>query len=118
MSLVLTSGWKLHNTNNDEFAYESIDNYQIEKELEVNKKYYLQYSIITNNRMRISSPLYTIIRNLSIDPEAKISIEPVNNFDNGYIELFLKGETDPETNIEYAVTGSFKIVRASEKDNY
>jgi hypothetical protein len=76
MNLISTSGWKLHNSNEDEFAYESIDSYYIDKDLNNNEKYYLQYEVITNNKMLISSPLYTIIKSLSIDPPVKLKIIP------------------------------------------
>lgn len=118
MNLISTSGWKLHNSNEDEFAYESIDSYYIDKDLNNNEKYYLQYEVITNNKMLVSSPLYTIIKSLSIDPPVKLKIIPQNDYNNGIITLDLEGEIDNDTGIEHAVTGSFVITRSDEKNKY
>lgn len=116
--LIATSDWKLHNAAQDNVVYESINTYQFNQELEMNRIYYVVYSVETTNGMIVSSQKYKVMQSLSINPEIKAHLVPKMNKDNGYVELFLQGEINEETGIEDAVTGMFKIVRSSSLDNF
>lgn len=116
--LIATSDWQFHNVAQDDVIYESINTYQFNKELEMNRIYYVTYSVETTNGLIETSQKYKIMQSLSINPEIKARLVPIMHKDNGYVELTLQGEVNPDTGIENAVTGMFKIVRSSSLDEF
>lgn len=114
--IIKTSGELIHNSTNDDL-YESYDYFDINQDLEENKAYYLKYTVTTLNGLVRSSPNYRIMQKRSIDPDLKADLIASLNFDNGYVNLSLVGKTDDSGN-EYAATGDYKILRASEEDGY
>lgn len=116
--LIKTSDWTLHNITQDNLTYESSDTYEFNQDLEMNRVYYINYQVETTNGLIESSPRYKVMQSLSINPEIQATLIPIMNKDNGYVDLRLQGEPDPESGIEKAVTGMFKIVRASSIDNF
>ena len=117
LNLIQTSGEKIHNSSLDIELYESHDNYDIEQDLEINRSYYLEYIVTTINNLKVSSGKYRIMQKKSINPEIKADLVPSLNFENGYVNIHLIGHTNQD-GVEYAATGAFKILRASEEDNY
>ena len=117
-NLFATSGVKVHNSFEDTEIYESTDRFTIEKELEINATYYIQYEITTINKMKVNSPRYRIMKRQSIDPEIQAELIAVLDKENGYINLTLQGKKKEDTQLETAATGAFLITRASSKDNY
>ena len=117
LNLIQTSGEKIHNSSLDIELYESHDNYDIEQDLEINRSYYLEYIVTTINNLKASSGKYRIMQKKSINPEIKADLIPSLNFENGYVNIHLIGHTNKD-GVEYAATGAFKILRASEEDNY
>lgn len=117
LNLIQTSGEKIHNSSLDIELYESHDNYDIEQDLEINRSYYLEYIVTTINNLKVSSGKYRIMQKKSINPEIKADLIPSLNFENGYVNIHLIGHTNKD-GVEYAATGAFKILRASEEDNY
>lgn len=116
-NLFATSGEQLHNSDNDgEELYESSDSYILDKELEIDQAYRIQYTINTINGLKLSTPKYRIMRKLSIDPEMKATLQADLNFDNGYIDISLVGEKTAGR--EDPVTGAFLITRACSENNY
>lgn len=115
--LISTTDWKVHNSELDESIYESYDIYNIAQDLESNKSYFLEYIVETQNGLQVSTGKYRIMQKKSIDPEIKADLVAELNYENGYVNLNLIGHTD-EYGVEYAATGSFKILRASEEDGY
>ena len=115
--LLQTSGEQIHNSQHDVELYESIDIYNIEQDLDINKAYYIEYLVTTVNKMVISSGKYKIMQKKSINPEIKADLVPTLNYENGYINLQLQGHINND-GVEYAATGAFKIVRASDEDNF
>ena len=107
---VSNSGEILHNATTDIESFESFEEYIFEKELDLNKYYYIQYIVTTSNNMVVKSPRYRIMERTSIDPELKATLKATLNFEDGYIDLWLKGELD-ENGIEQIATGSFIISR-------
>jgi len=67
--------------------------------------------------MVVSSGKYRIMQKRSIDPEIKATLIPKLNYENGYVSLTLEGHKNND-GVEYSATGAFKIVRASDKDNF
>ena len=115
--LIQSSGEKIHNSELDvDLAYQ-IDTYNIAQDLEINKSYYLEYTITTVNGLTDSSGKYRIMQKKSINPEIKADLVPELNFENGYINVRLIGQINND-GVEYAATGAFKILRASEEDDY
>ena len=117
-NLFATSGTKVHNSFEDTEICESTDKFTIEKELAMNETYYIQYEVITTNKMKVNSPRYRIMRRQSIDPEIQAELVAELNTENGYINLTLLGHKEEGTQLEIAATGAFLITRSSSKDNY
>lgn len=117
MNLIQTSGEKIHNSSLDVELYESYDPYDIEQDLEINRSYYLEYVVTTINNLKASSGKYRIMQKKSINPEIKADLVPSLNFENGYVNVNLMGHLNKD-GVEYTATGAFKILRASEEDNY
>lgn len=115
--LLTTSGWKIHNSYEDDSLFSSNDSWSLEHNLEQNIIYKIEYEIITNNNLQFKSPLYLLSEVESIAPEAKINLEAKLNYENGCINLSLLGK-QLENQTEYVITGSFLLSRASSKDNY
>lgn len=112
-----TSGEQLHNHENDDLPYESIDTYSMVKTLEENKIYTIIYTVTTANGVVKSSPKYRITQQSTIPPEVEATLVAVMNEENGYVNLQLIGNKDKE-GTEKVGTGTFLICRASSEDNY
>ena len=112
-----TSGWKLHNSYNDDVLNESTDLYSIKLAFEKNVTYKIQYSIITNNGLTINSPKYLVMQAESIDSELKAKLSSSLDYDNACVNLHLIGEKDSEGG-EQAATGAFILSRAHSLDKY
>lgn len=111
--IVKTSGWQIHNSENDEKPYVTYDNFNVLFDLEKNKNYYLQYKVITNNNLEVTTSKYKIIQQQSISPDGIESIQVEQNSDNGYVVITMNGTSN--TNM---ITGSFLLSRASNETNY
>lgn len=112
-----TSGWQLHNSYEDTELDESMDAYTVQYAFEENVTYKIQYSVITNNNLEVSSPRYLVMQANSIDPELKASLVAKLDYDNACINLALVGKKGPNGE-EYAATGAFLLSRASSADNF
>lgn len=142
LKLVETTGEKLHSIDNDSiilnepqdsstgestdgsiiespvnYTIESQDSYTLDRDLEPNKKYYIEYIITTTNGLVQSSGKYTIIQRNYLEPEHKIIPKPSLNFENGYITINLLGETD-DTQQEKLIGGYFKLLRSDNTNNF
>lgn len=115
--LIHTSGNLLHNTLEDEDLITSRDSYEIKRDLETNQSYFLEYVVTTTNGLKVPSGKYRIMQKKSINPEIKADLIPILNYENGYVNLTLQGQKSAE-GVEYAATGAYRIMRASEDDNY
>ena len=115
--LIAESGDILHNRLEDINSYESVDRWSLNRELEKDKSYYIQYIVTTLNGMAIGSPKYRIMQKRSIESNLKAKLDVSLNFDNGYIDLNLIGNFD-EDGIEEPESGSYLISRASSKDKF
>ena len=112
-----TSGEQLHNHENDDKVYESVDSYTMIKSLEENKIYTIIYTVTTANGVVKSSPKYRITQQSTIPPEVEAKLVATMNEENGYVDLQLIGDKDKD-GVEKVGTGTFLICRASSEDNY
>lgn len=130
-NIIADSGWSLHNNSKDINSYESEDEFLYIADFEINKNYYIKYSVRTNNGLEISSPKYRIISRKSIEPDIDTKPIPVLNFDNGFVDVHLdsskytkeisyevmndKGQIETIVeNVESSVNGSFVLSRRLE----
>ena len=144
LKLVETTGEKLHSIDNDSiilnepqdsstgestdgsiiespvnYTIESQDSYTLDRDLEPNKKYYIEYIITTTNGLVQSSGKYTIIQRNYLEPEHKIIPKPSLNFENGYVTINLLGETNSDDNQqEKLIGGYFKLLRSDNTNNF
>lgn len=115
--LVTTSGDQLHDSSQDIAIYESYDKYMLSQDLEIDKSFYIQYTVTTTGGMVISSPRYRIMQKLSIDPEIKATLAADMNFDNGYVNIRLVGIKDDD-GVEEPATGAFLLTRSCEDTDF
>ena len=115
--LIADSGQILHNSTTDENEYYSCDNWLLSQDLMPNKRYFIQYTITTNNGLIVKTPRYRIMQKTSIHPELEASLNVELNFENGYIDVNLIGTKD-KYGTETPVTGAFLLSRASQDTNY
>lgn len=90
--LIKTTDWILHNSNLDENGYESFDLFNLEEDLDLDKIYYIEYKIKTNNNLIVSSGKYPIKQKVLYASNQLINILPILNYENGYIELNFKSD--------------------------
>jgi len=81
----------LHNVNNDINSWSSEDEFIVNKVLPLGTLFYIQYNVTTVNGLTLSSPTYRIMAGESVDMEKKITLEPELNYDEGYIQINMKG---------------------------
>lgn len=116
-NIIATSGDCLHNSSNDVELYESYDEFELNRDLEFNKNYYIKYTIVTNNLLELSTPRYRIMQKATVDPEILTEVIAAVNYNNGYTDISLKGIKD-EDDMETTVTGSFLLCRADSEHNF
>ena len=116
-AIIATSGDCLHNSANDTELYESYDEFELNRDLEYNKNYYIKYTIITNNLLELSTPKYRIMQKATIDPEILTEVIAKANYNNGYTDISLRGIKDDDE-METTVTGSFLLCRADSDYNF
>lgn len=116
-NIVDKTDFLIHNNSNDENSYESIDTFSFSQDLQENSIYYIQYNVLTNNNMLVSSPRYKIVQHRSILPEEGIELFAASNYENGYVELTLKTPKDNE-GFEIPLNGLFVISRTNNDTNF
>ena len=115
--VVRTSDWQVHNSENDENPYTTYDSFNVPFDLEKDKNYYLQYKVLTNNDLEVSTSKYKITQQQSISPDEITGIVIKQNSDNGYVTINMLGNYD-ENGEEKPVTGSFLLSRTSSESNF
>lgn len=117
-NIIADSGWLIHNNSTDINQYESFDTFFFNQDLKEGEKLKITYKVRTNNGLEISSPSYKIMAKKSISSNlVNTKILVSLNFNNGYIDIKLKGEKDKWEN-EIPVSGYYVLSRASEINNY
>lgn len=114
-NIVDTSGDQIHNNSFDVNSYESSDSFTLSFELNANTTYQLTYNIKTINGLELSASK-KISLSESVDSKLEADVKATLNYENGYIDISL---VKPENiDAEKIATGSFILLRASDKDNY
>lgn len=117
--IIEDTGYLIHNNSRDINSYESNDDFFFSSDLELNKKYYIQYSVITNNNLEVSSPKYKIIQRKSIEPNIKTKPLLELNYENGYVDIKLDSSSMIEGyNNEKPVSGTFILSRTTDLINW
>lgn len=110
--------WQIHNNQNDDKNYVSHDEFLMPFELTKGETYYIQYKVITNNKLEVSSIKYRVGQQASIAADNEVTLTAEMNSDNGYVKLTMEGEYDSQTGEELSLTGAFLISRACEDTNF
>lgn len=113
-NIILDSGTLIHDGREDENGV-AICQFNINQELDQNIVYNLIFSTTSINGLT-KKINYKIEQGSSINPELKADLVADLNYENGYVDLHLIGEK--VLGSEKAVTGTFKISRAENTDNY
>lgn len=122
LQVIETSGWCIHNSMNDTLTYESTDSYQFLWSFETNVKYYIQYSVKTNNNLLVNSPRYAVVATASIEPELDANLYSNLDYDNGCINVWLESykvwNKTTKTYDQPRLAGMFALSRASSEQNF
>ena len=108
---IFNSGEMLHSIENNPNSYESQDTVYFNRDLEYGKIYKIQYIVTTTNGMTCESPKYLLTQQKSIDMELKGEVLPTLNYDEGFIDVAIKGYIDENTMAEEIVDGLFILSR-------
>lgn len=106
------SGVLLHNSSADTTSSYSTDLWTCNQILEDNISYHLQYEVTSLNGYTVYSPIYTVIKERTLEMEYNLIIHPTVDYDEGRIRLVVKDANDN------LIIGNFIIMRQSSKDNY
>lgn len=115
-NIFITSGEQIHNSTNDVAVNHSYDVFECPYELIFGNIYYIQYTITTINDLVLSSRKYRIQQKSSIEPNLNASIEPVLNYENGYISVQLNPKR--ENGEPIGSNGAFILSRACQDTNF
>ena len=96
----------LHNIQNNPDEYTSVDSYSFDKELESGKTYTIQYIVTTTNGMKVSSPKYHIVEQLSLKTSLECELKAEINNEDGYVQIDLVDNTGLEMG-----NGAFVLTR-------
>ena len=116
-TVIEDTGFLIHNNSNDVEYYESKDTFMFSRDIKMNEKYIITYTVRTNNGLEISSFGYKIISQQAIISELDMDLIADLNYDNGYISLHLVGGKD-ESGYEKSLKGYFLLSRSSSQSNY
>ena len=111
-NLVKTSGEIIHDTSKDTERYQSVEEFFISSDLELDISYYLTYTVTTVNGLVVTSPRYRIMQRRMIPMSLQVDFSADLDYENGRIAISLISEKFQ------IASGSFLISRASSKDNY
>lgn len=95
----------IHNNTEDEYREKSGESVKIPIELEIDKRYYIQFSIKTTNGVEAKTARYKIVQRRSVDPSITAELKAALDYNNGYIILTLKDTVDS------VISGSFVVSR-------
>jgi len=103
-------------------------------EMDSGAKYSIQYSVITNNELEVSSPAYVLVNTESIPMNVEAKVKVTRDYDNGFLRVQFWGldpdleqrskwteETEGELAPVYqeeSVVGQFTLSRTDSKSNF
>ena len=103
-----SSGWLLHNSSVNRYSIAdsvslegTIDTYTFKTVGTIDTNYSVVFQVKTINGLTVSSPYYPCVEQESIPHDLPLMLLVENIFDDGYIKLSFKEETDDELINEY-----------------
>ena len=105
------SGEVAHLTFNDDKPYMAFDEFTFYQDLDLNKNYYIQYSVKTINGLEAKSPRYRLTQRRAVAPDIKAEFVATLDYENGRIKLSIDSE-------DHVISGTFLISRASSINGY
>lgn len=106
----------IHNITKDSIPHQAVEEWRHGRSLQMNESYFIQWVVTTSNNMVVSTMKYRIMDKESIAPHIKADLIAVPNFDNGYVDLKLKGHLNGEGQ-EIPSSGLFLLSRRDEDNN-
>jgi hypothetical protein len=120
-NLINTSGWQIHNSTQDTEPNVAVCSYVLNKELDENQKYYIEFEIITTNELHEKSGKYSLIQKKSILPNVDFELiaNAEEEVENGGIVVGIRDYKDQTINKNKELrTGTFKLIRADEESEF
>lgn len=108
------TGWLLHSSINDADSLSANDIFKYTDDLEDDTAFYIQYQVITSNKMECASPKYNIMQKDSVGTELKFEFVAKADYDNGFVRLNLKSLGKDGENA--TLTGAFEISRQNTRN--
>ena len=116
-NIIEDTGEIIHNSLNDENTnngtYTMLETYNLTRELEEGKNYYIQFLVKTIGLMELNTDKYQITQGLSIPPDNNIFVKTYLSYDNGYIDVILESSNKSKN-----LYGKYILSRSSSKDNF
>ena len=109
-NVLVESGELLHNVENNPDSYSSYDLFHFNRELPLGSLHTIQYTVVTNNNLTVSSPKYYLAQQLALFSDFNGALIAKFHPDDGVAEIFLKGSID-EDGVPEAVNGIFALTR-------
>ena len=116
--IIADSGDCLHDSSQDVLRYESRDEFVLAKDLDMNQAYYMTYSVKTINGYVATTNPYKIMQKKSVAPEIGATLHADLDYENGYVNITLKGRISEVTGLEEPEVGAYLISRSSSEDGY
>lgn len=111
-NVIQDTGEIIHNTSLDDLNYEAHDTFSVPQDLELDKTYFLKYSIKSVNGLTANTPFYRIMQRRSVSPEIKTDLVATLMPDEGYIKVTLDDKYDA------VISGAFVVSRSSSLNGY
>ena len=120
-NLIHTSDWQIHNSTQDTEPNMAICSYVLNKELDENQKYYIEFEIITSNELHDKSGKYSLIQKKSVSPNVDFDlvVNAEKEIENGGIVVGIRDNKEQSNQKNKILrTGSFKLIRTDEESAY
>lgn len=111
-NVIQDTGDVLHNTSTDDFSYESHTAFSVPQDLEIDKTYYIKFSIKTVNGLERSTPYFRIMQRRSVSPEINAELIATLRPEEGYVNVQIRDKIDA------VISGAFLLSRASSLNGY
>lgn len=114
--VLLDTGEIIHNSLEDESSTEASffasEQYNLIRELDSGKNYYIQFKVVTTGLMELETPLYQIVQSESIPLAKTLVVNAELDFDDGFIEVSMRNYDNS------SLKGKYALSRSSSEDNF
>ncbi len=110
-NVIASSDVLIHNTTNDSI-YSGNEGYDFLQELDPKENYWIMALVTTVSGYTLTTPYYPLSAQVGIPNLTGTHLNPILDFDNGCISLYIWGEG------KTSYSGKYKLVRADEKENF